>query len=273
MPEVQLFYLMPESEPSNSLMQSNDQLTNDVADASRFILELDGFLHSVKLERYNGYYDPQNISNFLLHFNILEDYYPNPITNLLRLRLQHWNNWREEPVHDASATYKIFGQPVSDHTFCEVAYRKSRETGNNFIVLNHGAFLPANGLDLVINHQTSVAILAVSTTTGLFHWFAENRHPVRNFQIIEKHGESRQEGQWWRNGEWASPLKCDRHRAFELLKTAIGDSVGELFNIDSDNAEYIVFKFEGHNPQNRYHGYHVSLDSTEVPQHIKDLLE
>lgn len=55
-----------------------------------------------------------------------------------------------------------------------------------------------------------------------------------------------------------------RPKASELLKNALGDkrrndNVNDLVNFDEDRNEYLWYEYEGDNPQNQYHAYHLVL--------------
>ena len=122
---------------------------------------------------------------------------------------------------------------------------------------------------VTINEEKSaIKIDNLKNEKEIFEWFAQNRLPPRNFNINPKHGENRQDV-CIVNGETISPLRCSSQMAKALLDTAIGKSEKELYNIDPDYDEIIVFKYEGPTPQNMYHGYHVPKDAEEVPIDIR----
>lgn len=268
---VNLFILLPESEPSNQWMLSNESFQEEDG-VITFMQSLKKNLDAITLEEFEGYYDNINVKRFLQDFEELEDYYPNPTFKLLRSFLKSWNNWREEFLQDTSKEYSIFSQRIEDHTFCEIAERKFIFRDNKFCLLNHFGHSLGDRINMDIDN-TSIEIQSVASKKELIYWFAQERIPTRNFQIIEKHGENREEVIIWR-GRSASPLRCSQQEAFELLKFAIGDNIDELFNYDEIDGQgyFIVFKFEGDNPQNMYHGYHLPLDTSEISNEIKGKL-
>lgn len=269
---VNLYYLLPESDPTNQWMKSNYCL-QDEEKIVQYMRELENIQECIRLENYCGYYDRDNINNFLQDFNTLEEYYPQPVFKLMRIKMQRWNNWRGSPVQISNNNYTLYSQKVSDHTFSEVSEHQHQCEKHNFVLVNHRAHKCSSPIEVTINDNIKIKTSSVENASELFEWFAENRLPVRNFQIIEKHGECRTEFQLW-NGKQASPLRCTRDQAFELLKRAVGDKAKELYNIDYERGNYyIVFKHEGDTPENMYHGYHVALNSKEVPNHIKQRLQ
>ncbi len=99
------------------------------------------------------------------------------------------------------------------------------------------------------------------------HWIVENS-TKRNFNLSPKHGENGK-GNW--KGE--SVLLCNEKEANELLKSAIPDFFihdNRLFNWDENCNTYIEFFYEGENPQNQWHGFHLDLkDWNRVPTSIR----
>lgn len=268
---VNLFILLPESESSNQWMLSNESFQEENGIVT-FIRHLKNKLDSIHLETYDGHFDNLNIQNFLNDFEEVADYYPNPAFRLLRSILKDWDNWREDIKQDNLKEYTIFNQRIENHTFCEIAERKLILDNQKFSILNHYGHELGNQIEIVVQ-RTVIPIISLSTEEEINLWFANERIPIRNFQIIEKHGENREEVIRWR-GRDVSPLRCSQQEAFELLKFAIGDTIDELFNYHEINGQgyFIVFKFEGNTPLNMYHGYHLPLGTSEISNEIKNKL-
>ena len=269
MPSVNLFLLLPESTPTIQWMNGNEDFHSEFS-LRQFLVDLELKLDSIKLENYNGFYDADNVSNFLENIDILEDYYPFPARRLLSRTIIDFYNWRLSSRQNNLIEYFAFNQSITNHSFCEIAERINTMAGDKFLILNHYAHNITTSIDISFNF-ISVNLPSVSTSIALIIWFAQNRIPERDFHIIPKHGENRH---FIRKlgGKNVSPLKCSRDEAKILLKQAIGNSLKELFNIDHERSSYIVFKYEGDNGHNLYHGYHVPLDSTEVPNSIKAII-
>ena len=269
---VNVFLLLPESHPSNRWMQSNEPFQKEDG-LNRFVKELDEKMNTINIENYTGYYDRTNIINFLEDYEILKDYYPQPAKTLLYevFKNNSLGNWNDEKVQSTAISYTLFGQQIKNHTFCEIAQRNYNSQEDKSLLLNHAAHVLGNTFDVCINNNT-VSVDSCNKVSEIRNWFTINRQPVRNFHAIEKHGENRKDIKNI-NDETISPLRCLEHEASALLQTAIGDTVDELFNDDTERGHYIIFKYEGNNPQNMYHAYHVDYSSSEVPYHIKKRLQ
>ncbi len=267
---VKLFLLLPESQPSYSWCLSNTDF-QDEEKIVAFIRELKESITSISIETFQGYYDSKNIKNFLSDFIELEDCYPKPPFRMLRSILNSWDNWREEEQQKNDAEYCLFGQKISSHTFCECAQINFDNSNTTTLVINHYGHNIGKEITIILNSR-EVFIHSVENQTELTEWFTNNRNPKRKFHIIPKHGENRIDIKVI-NNETISPLRCSCKEAQVLLNTAIGDSIKELFNFDEKRDAFIVFKYEGQNPQNLYHGFHLPKDTDEIPKSIKDKLK
>lgn len=262
MAQSNVFLLLPETTPSNQWMLSNTdfQTNNGFAE---LIKDLIICFDSIKTENYSGYYDLNNIKNFIEHYSVLKEYYPLAPIRRLRSLLMNWANWRLNINQSNSKTYYLFNQPINNHSFCEIAERKLTIINDRFVLLNHSASVIKRTISISVNQRLLIGIENVSDEPQLKLWFSRNRIPKRNFHAIPKHGVNGRG-----NFQNANPLMCSEQRAKELIHTAIGESKNELFNYDSNHDMILVFKFENDNPQNLYHGYHINSNSTEVPNHI-----
>ena len=275
MVKVNLFLLLPEIHPVNKWMISVENEFYEVNSYEKLIQNLKTRFEDISIENYEGFYDNLNIKNFLCYYEALEDCYPSAPKRLLQNLIKNnaFINWRDDLIQSDITEYQIFGQETKDNTFCEIAQRRSNDTGNkdNYALLNHDACSIQNVITVIINNISEIEIDNLKNETELLTWFAENRLPQRNFKINPKHGENRQKIKAV-GGKDISPLRCSCEEAQILLYTAIGNHKKELFNLDPDHDEIIVFKFEGDTPQNMYHGYHVPIDSVEVPIDIRKKL-
>lgn len=267
-----LFLLLAETTPSNQWMLSTEQF-QDESSVENYITELYAIIETeIKIENYKGYYDIENLKNFFKYFDTERSIYPYP-PKVIRNKLSYaeWEDWQETIQQSSDKEYTIFHQPIEKHTFCEMSERMTKEDmGSNYALLNHQACkLPAK-ISVCINGNHNVDIDNLHDKVSLKQWFAKNRLPQRKFHLYEKHGENGR-------GNWpnANPLKCYGNEAQELLYAAIGEKVEELFNIDPNHEMFIVFKYENRQEDNQtvYHGYHVDLDTNDVPQRIKKHLK
>lgn len=266
---MEVFILLPESEPTNSFMHTNEALFN-LGQLKELLKFLNDAKQILDIELFEGYFDLRNIENFLNDLEALKELYPFPAKRMLMLSLKNFNNYRDNQKEDLNGNYEIYNTPIQDHTFSEICERK--------ITLNKGTILLSkfshklsNSFVIIKNGSETVTIESVENTNSLNNWLAKNRMPKRNFQIIPKHGENRTDIRII-NGETISPLMCSKSEAEELLKLSIGELKKELFFIDAERQKYIVFRFEGDNPQNMYHGYHVDLDTSEISEKFKKII-
>lgn len=263
---VNVFLFLPLSEPSYQWEYSNKAL-QDENEIVKYIRNLKKSIDSISLENYEGHYDSYNIQSFLKDFEAIDDCYPNPSFRILRFLLQDWENWRENKIQQQENKYIIHGQEIENHTFCETAQIKINSPEIKTVVLNHKGHKLGNEIIVFVN-EVSTNTPSISNVNDLEKWFAIERLPQRNFHIIDKHGENRTEIRFINNEE-ISPLRCSKDEAQELLKYATGENLKELYNFDKNKNCFIVFKFEGNTPQNLYHGYHLPLDTNEIPEKIK----
>ncbi len=266
---VNVFLFLPSSEPVYQWEYDTESLQDEILIVEYF-RHLKSSIDSIFLENYQGYYDSFNISSFLKEFEEIEDCYPNPSFRLLRSFLKDWENWQENQNQRQENTYLIHEQNVTNHTFCETAQLTIDNPQLKNVILNLNGHKLGNEIIVFVN-DTSTKTPCVSNSNELISWFAEERLPQRNFHIIDKHGENRDEVRII-NNEVISPLRCSRNEAQKLLKYAIGDNLKELYNFDKNKNSFIVFKFEGQTPQNLYHGYHLPIDTNEISETIKTKL-
>jgi hypothetical protein len=264
-----LFVLLSESEVTHPWMRSNQYLQDEVG-VNTYIEQLKTILHVIDIEEFRGFFDLNNVENFLSDFDTLDDYYPHPVRTRLRFVLRSLDGWRDSIFHEAETQYHLFHQKLEDHTFCEVAYRKWHQPGENILLINHHAHSLPSPINIRLNHS-SVSFESAATIENVSDWFFENRQPERDFHAIEKHGENRQESRMSNRGS-ISPLKSSAQYAKTVLRTALGNTKHELFGYDDERDEFIVYKYEGDNGQNLYHGYHQPRESSEIPDHIKQRL-
>lgn len=134
------------------------------------------------------------------------------------------------------------------------------------IILNlFNAFFSQNPVFLIKQCGSSVSSVSIDYFTNfseLDSWLINNRLQ-RNFNNTDArhiHGSSD-----YIPGK--SPLLggiAARPKASELLKNALGDkrrndNIYDLVNFDDERNEYLWYEYEGENPQNQYHAYHLVL--------------
>ncbi|RXM44864.1 hypothetical protein [Flavobacterium sp. YO64] len=264
MSKVNLFILVPEKNPVFNWINNIDTLIeeNHIQD---YLRNLDMYKKSINHEKYDGFYDKNTLLELANQIKILEDSYPKPTLRTLQLLFSDFFDWREECTHSIKNNYSIFSTLTEDHTFCEIAQRKHNNVDQNFAILNHQAIKIRNEIEIRIN-TTNRIFRILDNVDELIVYFCENRIPTRNFQAIPKHNIPKPIR---RRGELISPLYCDEKNATEILKTAIGLNSKELFGYDKSKNMVIIFKYENDTPQNQFHGYHVAIESEEIPEEIR----
>lgn len=264
MSKVNLFILIPEHNPKFNWIHSIDNLIEE-RDICNYLRNLNSHKKSIFHEKYDGYYDQNSLIALSNQIKILEDSYPQPTLRTLRLIFEDFFDWRENAVQTNENKYSVFSTQIENHTFCEIAERKQNNTEQLFFMMNHQAITFQNQINIKINNKDNHFEI-VQNEVELTNWFSKNRIPKRNFQSIPKHNIQKP---IIRNGKLISPLYGNSENANEILKSAIGINTKELFGYDKANKMVIVFKHENDTPQNQYHGYHVEINSNEIPKEIK----
>jgi hypothetical protein len=268
--EVNLFILIPEETPKFDWINDLNTLI-DEENAISFIQNLELFIKSTNLEAYNGFYDNDVFLELVRHIEVIDDCFPNPIKKrLINLFRTNFINWRENRMNTNNDVYQIFNQAIENHALCEIVQRRHVLTEGNYALFNNFAIKLANQLEITVNLSEIYLFKILSCKEQLTEWFSENRIPKRKFQAIPKHNIQHPIVV---NNRVISPLYGSTIDPEEILKTAIGIDKKELFGYDSGVDKYIVFKYENVEHQNQYHGYHIALDSDEIPAIIKQKLQ
>ncbi|MDR0832915.1 MAG: hypothetical protein LBN93_01805 [Candidatus Symbiothrix sp.] len=111
-----------------------------------------------------------------------------------------------------------------------------------------------------------LACISIPTRKDIVNWVSDIK--PRTFNLNPKHGENGKGNQ-----PNASPLLCSKHNAQTLLNTAIPcflERGKNMYNFDDDKKTFIVFFYEGDNPLNQWHGFHLKPDewTKEIPKYI-----
>ena len=288
MSKANIFLLLPETTQTNKTTPWS--LTNDEFDNKEkyetFMKNKITEIQTITIENYQGYFDGENFKNFFEGYDMFEDIYPNALKNKFRRKLifkEAWKNWQEKPQQIKTATYSVFGQKINNHSLAEIAQHKQNRADETFALLNNNALNIQVGeitVHIIENNSThSIDISNVKDIEEIKEWFAENRLPKRKFHLIPKHGENGR-GSWnTSRGNDVSLLMCSKEEAQELLNRAIvyqeeedeDNILKKLYNYDVTHNMFIKF-FNENEPQNQYHGFHLPLDSHEIPNSIKKKL-
>ena len=121
-------------------------------------------------------------------------------------------------------------------------------------------------IKLIDDEFEKINFYIFNNVKNILDWI--NKLSVRNFNKSDKHGENGKGN--WKN---ESVLLCSENEASKLLKSAIPDFrvKNRLFNYDRKLKTYIEFYYEGKNPSNQWHGFHLKKEEWEnrVPISIR----
>lgn len=257
MGQTELFILFPEYVEGDQAATAPYLRTIDLLSEEEMEAYIDRFRDLTEFlthENYTGYCDMENIRAFSRPLEMAEECYPDKKRSLLAA-IRGWENWREEAAENAPALY-FHALPISSDTLSEIAARKGRQEkdGPVYLVVSNGAVEPVDDLLPVFNEKKEdQAIAQRECRCDQVHgWFTANRKPARIYTFNPKHGEN---GKGHLKG--ASPLLCSREEAAEMLRLAVGESLGlPLFYYDKEHRKYIQFKNEN-TLVNSYHAFHV----------------
>ena len=225
------------------------------------------FIDLVKFFSYERhvdmYYDKKNIDGMLYPYNELS--IPN-IDLQVRTMLRDGDilDWRTELVgHDTEIEWR--GNIISNDT-CALVYERS-SINNPDLLVHATLFSVEDAIEceddrIVFMKENVVCTLVCQTTNRDLHaWLSENRLPQRAYKYNSKHGENGiNDKTFLPKGMPAAVLECDRARAQEMLRKAIGDRDidNNLWYYDVEKKKIIYFEYQNENPQNEYHCYHIS---------------
>ncbi len=266
-PHVQVFMLLPEPEPKNFYLKNDIGFQSEEFLVSYFS-KISHCRALIEIENYQGFYDAENVAQFIQHYNVLDDYYMKNPGRVLRSLLKGWINWRDERISSEEAAYILLHNTITDESFSEAVARFESGCSSHNIVVSHRALnIPTNCSHEIESSGNSVSVACIELI-HLPEWFSAGRIPQRNYNINPKHGENGR-------GEWtgASKLLCSHDNAREQLNQAMGvTEIDELYSFDQQHSKFIVFLYEGNIPTNQYHAYHIE-NNADVPKSIKMLFE
>lgn len=287
------FILFPSFNPISDSFRGINEITNDEGQLKSFLIQLERILETVGQEKDTDiFYNSEEIKAFLndLEEDIEELYLINPAA-IINEYLEKVNaiNWQNNKKQSSKNRYflldlKAFSiTELEDHSLGEgVAFEKI-ENNDKCLILNHLALQLDSHYISIISEQRGVLVKRVLTNLSvvnskdeLSNWLLENRKK-RRFNLSDKHGENGTLSWKNSNNNKVSLLECSKEDAQKLLSTAIGDNrIDErrLYNYDKKCNKFILFYFEGDNPQNQYHGFHIDIEeSQKIPKSILQRLK
>jgi len=266
---IEIFLLFPETEPHHTFIKENEGEASEET-IQTYLKNMKMFLQSIEIENYDGFYDGDNVSQFLLLYKLFENEYPfyPQFTSTFRNSLKEWDNWRDDHFSTPHQSCFVLGTPIPDSTFCELAQRKINKPESVSLLVNYHALkFEMQSVDVQLDANTIPIPIRLPSMVN--DWFAENRIQKRVYHPSDKHGENGK-------GEWklkdASKLLCSHEEAKDLLRFAVGVKYSdELYIFDPNNSKYLIFRSEGKNKLNQYHAYHI--DESLVSEKIKKLMK
>lgn len=248
------------------------------------------------------FYQGSNKDSFLEQLVMIEELgnfgiaSPDVAINIL-LQDAFAENWEENPQYTPNECHYQTATDVNGQQFImndipdilkEIYERKTVDNQSHYILLNLYNKLIFNNKKITIYKicnnipPNCQDIFYVKNFNELDQWFNGNRK-TRSYNLndnrhIETHPDYIKEKSPLLGGIGGKP------NAEHLLKNAIGDKkeTQRLYNFDENKECYIQFEYEGDNPQNQYHAYHlVKLKTHEIdkkavndiPQRVIKILE
>lgn len=241
-------------------------------------------------------YQDNELDDFLLSFDL--NVYPNPIDTVTEDMLDYFQKYKAKSstvsAKDNSFVWQIDGgsapqiTPIEkDAAIAVCAHKKMQEPDKAFVIVNHQAInlfkpnivavIADNFLDNDLPEMVKIDVR--NNHRELFEWLKDNRTPRKYNYEDSRHGENGVGNRGGKNKKskgYKSPLMSSKQHSASLLDDAIGsyeDHEGKrLYYFDAICKLYIIYEYEGDNPQNQYHSYHVEPDDVnrDVPKDIQE---
>lgn len=246
-------------------------------------------------------YQASNINQFFEEVNMVEEMGNFGIANLETTINQilieaEATDWERKHTFEDSCLYRIWNidnRIVEEELIDTLKYILDKELNNNSLLIYlfdklhySRPFLSAyKDYPQQINKPTFIHIPYVHDYNSLENWFYENTQKRKINTTDFRHQEKSPD---YIKGK--SPLLYDIRNIENqnfiqfLLDSAVGDTKEKniLINFDKEKDCYIRFEYEGDNPQNQYHAYHLVKPITHerdlaaeklIPFRIIDILE
>ncbi len=262
------------------LTENIDRYINSANDGLAFIEFVTICIDRADCEKGSElFYQGANKDKFLEQLMMIEELGnfgmapPDVAINIL-LQDAYAENWEENPYYKPNECHYKIQENQYDTTsdipdvLKEIYERKIADNQSKYILLNLYNQFIYNDIKITIckiynnNLLDYIDVFYLKNFKELDRWFNENRTP-RNYNFEDnRHIETHPD--YIKN---KSPLlggMGGKTYAEFLLKNAIGDKkeTQRLYNFDENHKCYIQFEYEGDNPQNQYHGYHLVKPKT-----------
>lgn len=278
---TEVFFLFPEYcelEREASAPYIHRMEYNYEEERPKFIEEFRQMLLFFRYEHnVTKYYDKKNLDGVLYPYQELE--YPN-VCNGVRaiMRDRDVLNWRDV-LDKEDSVIEWHGMQVKDDTCAKVYERSQIDTPEMLVhatLFSIEDAIESDGMEFVFKQNNSNCSFSYCTTQrDLYTWLCYNRLPQRHYKYDSKHGENGiNDGTRLPDGTPAAILYCSGEHAQELLCKAVGDvDIDEnVWYYDVENQKIIYFEYQNANPQNEYHGFHLSPGDKRYDKVNIDLL-
>lgn len=238
---------------------------NYVEDENNYIRNLHNLTRIAYLHKTQVYYSNEQLSNFTSQCKTLDANFIKSVGNQLDILLRN-----ATPLSSGSGLYfTVHYNGIGSYILHEARpilsiLQSSKKNAVISIGYDEGT---VEYLRIIDNNNFDRTTVNFNKTTKTIIHSILMYGPERNFNLSDKHGENG-------IGEWPgeSKLLCSRSKAQILLNSSIAD-LGQkirLFNFDEDNDTFIEFFYEGANPQNQWHAFHLDVSLwNRVPNQIR----
>lgn len=262
---TEIYFLFPEYIDETHVASApyiHDMSYGFEEDTPAFVTALIDTLRFITYERVDKYYDGRNVDGMLYPYAELG--YPS-VEYTVRTSLRDYDvlDWREELGEDSSEIEWRNNIIVND--ICSKVHE--RECMDKPEIKVHAALfvvehaIEGEGDAITFNcHGRPCTLVYQTTLRGLCGWLSDNRIPARRFKYCDKHGENGRGGWFLPDGTHTALLDSSCEHAQTILNKAIGERTvsNDLWYYDSQYGKMLYFEYQNDNPQNEYHGYHLS---------------
>ncbi|MFI3306502.1 MAG: hypothetical protein R3Y68_08340 [Rikenellaceae bacterium] len=267
--KVELYILFPKHDSVGNVDKYkiiNCCPLKDSDELDQYIRAIDTALQFIDHEEYDGFYDTENISDFLAPITTLgEEYYPQSkryLTTILK-NFEQYDNTLNGREH-----IRVNNVEIGDDMICEVAKRSFAAEYNRHLILNHEAISSRNIVAEYSGETKAIGNCKIRDIDELYQWFNKNRLPERQYNHNPKHGEN---GRGNQVGE--SVLMCSQAVAKELLQNALGCSYESKHLFLFDVVHKCIIEFRNENTANNsYHAFHTS-NVSRIPKSVVDKIK
>ncbi|NBB30249.1 hypothetical protein [Cellulophaga sp. BC115SP] len=187
--------------------------------------------------------------------------------------------FRDAIPHTSRSLYFeiVFNEKQSSLAFYSGSKCLHCETDANHVVISRNLSGEDNLLKIDSENEFEKVKINYFHSNDLLWKFINSMLPKRIYHFSSKHGNIQRVANSPKKSEQASRLKCSDEEAQNLLDNAIFDlrETPWCYIFDDTVDTYLVFPFEGDNPQNQYHAFHLEDEKqwNKVPKSIREFFK